>query len=173
MQMQEVWFIAGPTNLNPMYSRFFDDNNIKTEISGCCSVAILETKMIRVNIDNIDIISKILDILNSYANLNFSPRFKLSKPDENEEVYYGEYTKNYHCVSEDGCDCNMLYQYALLETPTTITCFMKNDKYGGDYDILNNKLILTQEEINEINKQNMDEYNKSGSGCCSSMLDFF
>jgi hypothetical protein len=169
--MQEVWFIAGPTNLYQEYGKFFYDNNIEIKIF-CGRINILETKMVYINESNIDVIGKILEILNSYNDMDFMPRFKLSKPNEDECVYYNEYMKNYDVVLEEGCDCNMLYQYGLLENPKPIKCFMRNGKYYGDYDLINNKIILTEEEINEINKIYMEDYN-NGPNCGGDVLDFF
>ncbi len=171
--MQEVWFITGPTNLNPKYSKFFNDNNINTKIFAG-NVNILETKAIIINTDNIDIIGEILEILYRYKDLDFQPRFTLIKPDEDELVYYDEYMINYYMSKEEGCDCCMLYQYDLLEEPKPIKCFMKNNKYYGDYDIIEKKLIFTKEELNKINEKYREIYdNWEGGGCCSSNLDFF
>ncbi len=174
--MQEVWFIAGPTNLNPKYSGFFNDNNINTKIFGGC-INIFETKKVTIDADNIDIIGGILEILNCYGDVDFQPRFTLNKPEETELVYYDEYMTNYYMSKEDGCDCNMLYQYDLLENLKSIKCFMKNNKYYGDYGIIEKKLIFTKEKINKINKKYMEDYNKGGN-CCgsgsgSNVLDFF
>lgn len=170
-RQQEVWFIAGPTNLEPINARFFNENNISTRIFRGY-VNILETKMINITIDNINIVNKILDMLKSYTDPDFLPRFTLIKPNDDDEIVHdGEYITNYISIDK-GCECCPLYQYALSETLQTIRCFMKNGKYYGNYHIINKKLILTQEEIDEINKRNMDEYNNHGSGCCST-LDFF
>lgn len=170
-QDQKIWFIAGPTNIEPKFAKFFSDNNINTHISRG-RIDILETFCVTIDDDNIDIIDKLLNILKSYDDPVFLPRITLDKPSENDNVLYGDFTTNYNVSKEEGCDCNTLYQYELLQIPTSIQCFMKNDRFYGDFHIQNNKLILTQEEINVINNKNLDEYNKHGSGCCG-MIDFF
>lgn len=150
--MEQVWFIAGPTNLIPKYSVFFNNNNFETKIfSGY--INILETKVITVNPDNIDIITEILEILKLYDDIDFIPRFKLNNPEQNDLVYYNKYPINYYMSKEDGCDCHILYQYDLLETPKFIKCFMKNNKYYGKYHIIEKKLIFTREEITKMNEK--------------------
>jgi len=169
--MEQVWFIAGPTNLDPKYRAFFNNNHFNTKIFyGCLNI--LETKVITVNADNTDIIREILEILTLYEDCDFQPRFKLNEPEENELVYYNEYIINYYMSKMDGCDCNMLYQYDLLKTPKSIKCFMKNNKYYGDYSIIEKTLVFTREEIDKININNTENYNKCGDCCCSDLLEF-
>jgi len=91
---------------------------------------------------------------------------------KNELVYYNEYIINYYMNKMDGCDCNMLYQYDLLKTSKSIKCFMKNNKYYGDYSIIEKTLIFTREEIDKINIKNTENYNKYNNCCCNS-LDYF
>lgn len=169
--MERVWFIAGPTNLDPKYRAFFNNNQFNTKIF-YGYLNILETKAITVNADNINTIKQMLEILNLYDDSDFQPRFKLNEPEEKELVYYDEYITNYYISKEDGCDCNTLYQYDLLEVPKPVKCFMKNNKYYGDYGIIEKRLIFTREEIDKINKKCIEDYNKHGD-CCSNLVDFF
>lgn len=169
--MEQVWFIAGPTNLNLKYIAFFNNNNFLTKIF-YGNINIIETKVIIMNDDNRNIITEILQILTCYDDFDFSPRFKLNNPEENELVYYNEYITNYYISKEDGCDCNTFYQYDLLESPKLVKCFMKNNKYYGNYDIIEKKLIITKEEINKINQKQIEDYNKYNNCCCHS-LDYF
>lgn len=157
--MSEIWFIAGPTNLTSKYLTFFNDNKIKANMFNGY-INIFETKAITVTIDNSNIIEEILEILSYYDDLDLKPRFSSNTPKENELVCYDEYITNYYISREDGCDCNMLYQYDLLETPKLIKCFMKNNKYYGNHGIIEKRLIFTREEINKINEKHMENYNK-------------
>jgi ribosomal protein L9 len=165
--MQQIWFIAGPTNLDSKYAPFFAERDIKFRF--CCGyLFFMESCMINGKLSDIN---HILNVLDDYGNENLIPRYKIGNPPtEEEQIYVADRQANY-TPKNDGCECCSYYRYELK--PSVIkNCMLKNGKYYGCYDtdVIFNTLICTEKQINEMNKI---KYDNAPDGGCSGLGDFF
>ena len=144
--MPQIWFIAGNTELTPEYTLFFQNHNVQTKIARG-TIWILKTQCVDIPIN-----FELKLMLESLDEAKLQPRYKIdSKPTSDEDVIYGSYKTNYKAVL--GCGCTkpgITYEY--LSKETDAVCFKKGDKYYSYNDLINNKVIVTEEEITERNK---------------------
>lgn len=159
---QTIWFLVGPTSLNPQHSQEFNNMGVDFKILRG-NIFITSNKRVTTNI------SIIQPLLEQLDNVKFQPRYIICNnssecigedcmnDDElkTKDIFtYVDVYKNYKDLEQEDM-CFQPRELALV-TPYLKSYMYKNGIY---YDLSMNpvKPIMTEEEIKEFNQKEIDE----------------
>lgn len=159
-EVNKIYILAGITNIDPNETESFKNLNIETKI---VQGKILVTKTTCIDNTGSSNTNHIIRLLTECQNQDakyypriYYPRIMHDLPNDFYDFTPITITTNYKIIK--GCGCYTPYETGKLrDSPKTKECFkLKDDYYNLDFyklTLINNKLIVTEEEINGFNDE--------------------